>query len=48
MNIKKIKNVKDANMDILRLKMKNVFIAVLNNMVVLDVLNVAMKLMQME
>ena len=48
MNIKKIKNVKDVNMDISEQKMKNVFIAVPSNMVVLDVLNVAMKLMQME
>ena len=48
MNIKIIINVKDVNMDILKQKMKNVFIAGLNNMVGLDVMNMDMKSMKME
>ena len=48
MNIKKIINVKDVNMDILKQKMKSVFIVGLNNMVVLDVMNVDIKSMKME
>ena len=48
MNINQIINAKDANMDILKQKMKNVFIVALSKMVGLDVLIVDMKLTLME
>ena len=47
MNIKKIINAKLANMDILKQKMKNAYIAGRNNMEVLHALSVDMKKMKM-